>query len=252
MSATGGALESLVASVVGPRPEETFGAYLLARDEPGAELARAVERAVFLESFGNTPEMLASEYAPYEDSTVFACIIDHRRMLPVGMMRIVVPSPAGLKSLNDIESIWGQEINDVVERTAIPMDLDRTWDVATLAVMPDYRAKATGGLISMGLYQTLNLAALRCGMEWLIAVFDVPVFRLLSEVLCMSFAGFTGIHARPYLGSPASLPAWCNIAAADLRISETDPHLHAILFSGTGLETALRPVDVTRASQLVA
>ena len=61
---------------------EPFGAYLFRGDEPGAELGRHVERAVFLEAFGNTPELLAEEYGPYEASSVFICVVDQLPQAP--------------------------------------------------------------------------------------------------------------------------------------------------------------------------
>jgi len=63
-------------------PTEPFGVYLLAPEDPRAELGRHVERAVFLETFGNIGQLLASEYATYEAASVFFVVIDHRRRLP--------------------------------------------------------------------------------------------------------------------------------------------------------------------------
>ncbi len=63
----------------------------------------------------------------------------------------------------------------------------------------------------MGLYQTLTLAALHCGIDWFIAILDMPVFRILRWKLRMIFAGYEGIGPLPYLGSAASLPAWCDV-----------------------------------------
>ena len=85
-----------------------FGVYVLRSDEPAAELARHVEREVFLEFFGNTPELLAAEYGPYESASVFICVIDHVLRQPAGVMRIIVPSACGAKSLHDLEARWGQ------------------------------------------------------------------------------------------------------------------------------------------------
>ncbi len=245
-------MRSLARRVTAPEAPEPFGAYLFGADEPGAQLGRALERAVFLEAFGNTRELLAAEYGPYELSSVFLCVIDHRRGLPAGVMRVLLPSPLGSKSLNDIGSVWGETPAGLIERTGLGIEPERTWDIATLAIAPDYRGKAAQGLVAMGLYQTLTLAARRLGIEWFVAILDMPVFRMLRWKLRMIFAGFDGLAPRSYLGSSASIPAWCSVVEAERRLAEQDPDLHAILVLGEGLEPALRRVDLARVDSLVA
>src|SRR5580700_11513343 len=119
-----------------------LGVYLFRATDPAAELARHVERVVFMETFGNTPELLAKEYAPYEDASIFLCVVDHLRRVPAGTMRIVLPSVVGFKTLDDAEPVWGEPVAAMAARTDIDIDLARTWDIATLAVDPAYRGKA--------------------------------------------------------------------------------------------------------------
>lgn len=242
----------LTRQVIAPGADEPFGAYLFCGDDPGAALGRHVERTVFLEASGTTPEMEAEAYDPYEPSSAFICVIDQLRGIPVGAMRLVLPSSVGFKSLNDIESVWGQSAEALMGRTGLKVDLDKTWDIATLAVIPDYRGKATRGLVLMGLYQTLTLAARDCGIEWFVAILDMPVFRMIRWKLCLIFAGYEGVCPMPYLGSAASIPAWCDVVEAERRLAETDQDLHAILVKGIGLEPAMRRADLTRADRLVA
>jgi len=244
-------LRRLTQQLIPSGAAEPFGAYLFRSNEAGADLGRHVERTVFLEAFGNTPELLAEEYEPYESASVFICVIDHMRRLPAGVMRIVLPSPAGFKSLKDIEPVWGEPADALIARTGIALPAESTWDIATLAVSPDYRGKATTGLVSMGLYQTLGMVAPRCGIDWLVAILDAVVYRILRK-LQMPFAGFKGTAPLPYLGSAASLPVWCNIAEMKERLARTDPDLHAAYFEGAGLEPAIRPVDLGCAESLVA
>jgi hypothetical protein len=245
-------LRRLVWEVTDPGAAEPFGAYIFGAGEPGADLGRRLEQSVFLESFGNTPEMLDEEFSQYEASTLFICIVDHMRKLPAGMMRVVRPSTAGLKSLNDIELVWGEKAETVIERTGIALDPARTFDVATMAVAADYRRKAAAGLITMGLYQSLATAAREYGAYWLVAIFDMPVFRLIRWKLRMVFASYHGVSAQPYLGSPASIPAWCDLREAEQRLAVADPYICDVLFRGVGLEPALRRLDVTRSPCLTA
>ena len=236
-------LKELAQQVIGLAPAEPFGVYLFRAHEPGADLARHVEQSVFLEAFGAHSDHWGHEYGRYEASSLFICVVDHLRWLPVGAMRVVLPSPAGFKSLDDLERFWGERAEVILERTGMTFDLTKTWDVATLAVDPEYRGRATHGLVAMGLYQTLTLAARSSGIDWLVAIFDMPTFRMLRWKMHMVFAGYAGVGPVPYLGSPACIPAWCDLCAAERVLAASDRDLHAILFEGTGLESGLRPAD---------
>lgn len=238
-------LRALTGQVAAPGAAEPFGAYIFGTDEPGSELGRRLERDVFLESFGNTPEMLAEEYEQYEASSLFIVVIDHLRHVPAGVIRVVRPSSAGFKSLNDLEPVWGETAETMMERTNLTFTQDKMWDVATLAVPPDYRAKATQGLVAMGLYQTLTMSARASGIELLVTILDMPVFRMLRWKLHMIFAGYQGVGPKSYLGSLASMPSWCDLLYSDRHLAEVDPDLHGILYKGVGLEPALRLADIS-------
>ena len=73
----------------GPTPSEPFGLYCFVGSDPAAELARYIERTVFLDVFGNSEELLAKEYELYESSSLFLCVMDHLRRKPAGMVRIL-------------------------------------------------------------------------------------------------------------------------------------------------------------------
>jgi hypothetical protein len=226
------------------RPSEPFGVYAFAADAPESELARHVEREVFYEFFNNTPELLDAEYGPYEASTLFVCALDHRRRLPAGAIRLVLPSPAGLKSLGDVEPVWGQRIDDVLVRTSLPLEADRAWDVATLAVDSEYRGRATDGLVSLGLYQGVAQLALRSHVSWVVTILDLVVLDLLQRAMADPFQRFAGLEPMPYLDSPASLPVYCDLDAYFARLETADPSMYEILFEGRGLEAAVRPLDL--------
>jgi len=245
-------LRRLARDVTATGTTAPLGVYLFRASDPASELARHVERVVFLETFGNTPELLAKEYAPYEEASIFLCVVDHLRQVPAGTMRVLLPSPLGFKTLDDTVPVWGETIETMAARTGIDIDLTRTWDIATLAVAPEYRGKATMGLVSMGLYQALALATPRCSIEWLLAILDVPVFRMIRWKLRMPMAGFSGVTARPYLGSPASMPVWCSVSDTERRLAVSDPELHDLYFKGVGMEPGIRPLDLHSTVGLVA
>jgi hypothetical protein len=222
---------------------QPFGLHVLASTDPAAELGRTVERAVFGEFFGNTPELLAEEYHAYEASSVFLCVIDHRRMVPAGVSRVIVPSAAGFKSVHDIARVWHEKPEDAIERTGAPIDLDRCHDVATLATTAEYRGAGSEGLVSLALYQAIVMTAQAADRPWLVAVMDVAVIDLLSERIGSPFERFPGIEPRSYLDSPASLPVYVDLGAYETRIAEADETIHSILCRGAGLEAAVWTPD---------
>jgi hypothetical protein len=247
--------QALVDAVVGTRagaPAEPMGLYLFAASDPGGSLGTEVEEAVFFETFGNTPELLAKEYEPYASSSVLLVVVDHLRRMPAGVLRILVPSAAGFKTFNDVGPLWGVDVDEMLAHTGIALDRSATWDVATLAVGPQYRGKAATGLVTLALFQGLTMLGWRFGIEWFVALLDMPVYRLIRWKLHMTFAGFAGVPALPYLGSPASLPVWCRIPDGKARLAERDCDLHDLLFHGIGMEAAVRPLDLASALERVA
>src|SRR6266536_1479353 len=154
-------------------PVEPFGCYVLSSDEPAAELGRCVERTVFHETFGDTRDLLDREYEPYESASVFFVVVDHRRRVPAGMMRIIVPSPAGVKSVDDLARVWDAPVSEVLARVERTWDLGRLWDFATLAVAPEYRGEAALGLVTQALVQALTMVGRRWGARRFVAILDL-------------------------------------------------------------------------------
>ncbi len=215
-----------------------FRSVVLATDDPHAELGRHVERTVFQEAFGNTPGLLADEYGPYEASSIFICVLDQRRQLPAGMMRVILPSDAGSKSLDDIERVWGRPLAQTLSDTGLTLPADGVWDLATLAVLPEYR-RSGRGMVSLAVYQTLCTVALRCGIDWFVAVLDVAVLRLLQRQLRLPFSRYAGVEPLDYLGSAASVPAWCDFWPWSERLRLADPEYYETVCQGQGLEAAV-------------
>jgi len=219
------------------RSDTPFGVYVLDAHDPSSALARQVEQDVFLEFFGNTVEMLDVEYAPYEDASTFLCVIDHQRRTPAGMIRIIRPTPAGFKTLRDLDSIWDIPTPDLVGPTGIGIDPSSLWDLATLAVAAEYRSAASSGLVSMALYQGLNMLGHAHGIRWAVAVMDMVVLDLINSAWQRPFTGIPNAAPRRYLDSPASRPVFCDVVDYRMRLAFLDPPTHAILFEGRGIES---------------
>ena len=230
-------IDQLLASE--PRDATAFGLYVIDGAAPAAELARAVERAVFLEYFGNTPEMLRAEYDAYEASSTFLTVIDHRRRCVAGMIRVIRPSAAGFKSLDDIEAVWRAPVDELVREGGPGHSAPDAIDIATLAVSPEYRGDATSGLISLALYQAVTQLAGANGMRWLIAVLDLIVLDLIQSQTCRPFTAYAGLDPLSYLDSPSSLPVFSDLHEYAARLETLDRSMFEILFEGSGLEAAV-------------
>jgi hypothetical protein len=233
---------TLVERVMRPNATEPFGLYAFNASEPGAELGRRVERAVFFDAFGDTADELADEYDPYEPASYFFVVIDHRRRIAAGAMRVIMPTDAGQKSLDDLLRVWGRSADGVISGTAT-FPTGTAWDLATLAVHPQYRGAATSGLVSLSLIQALNMTAPPSGVSAYVTVLDSVVLRFLQWQLNKPFQAFAGIDARPYLGSPLSQAVFCDVTEWRDRLAIANPALHELLFEGTGQEAAVAPLD---------
>jgi hypothetical protein len=139
--------------------ESRLGCYKFESSSKEANLGRYVESTVFYETFGNDPILMDQEYGPYEHSSDFYVVVDHEEKMPVGVMRIIKNSGAGLKSLNDIKDT-PLEFTDEDVCAAYGIDKDRCIDIATLAIVPEYRGPKAEGIPSLLMYRTLFLNVL--------------------------------------------------------------------------------------------
>ena len=223
-------------AVPAPGTAAPLGVYLFRSADPAAELARHVERVVFMETFGNTPELLAKEYAPY-DGRQRLLVRDRPSpsSSPPGPCGSCFPRAAGFKTLDDAAPVWGEPVGAMAARTEIDIDLARTWDIATLAVAPEYRGKATMGLVSMGLYQALAMAT--TPVRHRLAPRHPRRPRVPHDPVEAAHAHgglHQGVVARPYLGSPASMPVWCNVGDTERRLARVGPRPARSLLQGRG------------------
>jgi hypothetical protein len=217
------------------RAQTPFGTYVLRGDDPLSSVPRFIEGRVLDEAFGNDAAVMEAEYGAYEDASLFVCVVDHRRSLPVGAARIILPSPAGFKSLDDIERIYGELASDVLTRTGLVLNDGETWDIATLTVDQSYR----DGLISLALYQGICTLAAEAAIRWFVAIVDVKVLRMMQYRIARPFERYAGIEPKPYLDSPASLAVWCTLSEWRERMRTKDTVLEATVFGGIGLEDAV-------------
>ena len=229
-----------------------YGLYVVGPDDPIAMHGRLLERAVFFEAFGNTPELLAEEYGRYESSSVWAVVVDHITCQPAGCIRFVCDGAGDLKSLTDIgREPWSEDVADVLERNGLAdLDLSTTLDVATLAVAPEYRGRGKSSIISLALYQAVCRLSVAASMTHFIAILDHRVFQLVQRRTGSPFVLYDGVEPKRYLDSPLSIPCIADVEEYETRLRADKPDTAAMLFDGDGFESVIASPDWAIAGDL--
>lgn len=242
-----------------PLPDEMrFGCYLIPSASRFSDLARVVECTVFEEFFGNTPEVMREAYAPYEEHSAFFLAVDREARRAAGALRVITHSQNGLKSLNDLA---GAPLHIPVARAVAEhgIDLERCWDIGTLAVLKPYRGAATDHMVSTLLYGLFFAEARRRRVQHLVTILDSHAHAQLTGLMGVPFSPIA--HSAPfsYLGSENSracygfVPDGVPVMEAYLRGLEPEmyrvlrPYLGRLLYC-EGLPQLVEVVGVERTS----
>lgn len=183
-------------------PKSSLACFSLDGNNPYANLGRFVESTVFLQTFGNTPQMMETEYGPYEAASDIFVVVDLELALPIGALRVIKNSSGGLKTLNDLERT-PLGLNQAEVCNQLDIDPERCVDVGTLAVLPEFRARGGNVLPSLLLYRSLYAKYLSDpNYDNVVTMIDRRAERNLYR---LSFP-FRPIDERyfSYLDSPAS------------------------------------------------
>ncbi len=171
-------------------------------------IARSIEKQVFVEEFGNDESVMAQEYGDYEDSSRFWVIFDLEQKTPVGALRVIENSPYGLKTLNDLQEILTLAPNDVASHHS--MVLDKVWDVGTVAVVPEFRGIEYEFLPSLTLYRSLYDRGVELGIDHFISIIDEKEEGNL-RLLGMPFRPIMDSESFYYLGSEHSTALYSRV-----------------------------------------
>lgn len=175
----------------------------LVEDDTMKNVARAVERTVFERSFGNDATQMQEIYGPYEETSMFFLSIDTVEQRPVGALRAVSRSDAGLMTFNTLPREATQlEPEQIIEHYQME-SLDNVWDIGTVAVLPDYRRDGKG--VSVQLYRAMYLAAMREGIEHLTSIIDERPLETMTKYLGIPFEKMIGTQPFSYEGSAKSV-----------------------------------------------
>ncbi|WP_409329092.1 hypothetical protein [Trujillonella humicola] len=216
---------------------------LVAHTPAERDAARRVEAQVFLQAFGNTPEVMEAEYGPYEGRSRFVAVIDDADGAALGTARLILPDETGrLKSLADMAGEpWHLDAPGALAARGLAGR--ETWDVATLAVDPRYRAGSAGAEVSLALCHGIWRYARDCGAEGMVTILDDGVLQLV-QAMGLPWFPMAGATSRPYLGSPASTPCDFVVATAGDHVREVQPALAPALVEGRFRSITLDPAEL--------
>ena len=186
---------------------------LVAHSPAERDAAREVEARVFLQAFGNTPEVMEQEYGPYRGRSRFVTVIDDASDTALGAARLILPDDAGpVKTLVDVAGEpWHLSVPDSLRAAGLA---DRpVWDVASLAVDRRYRSGAAGAEVTLALCHGIFRYSRISGAQGLVTILDDRVLRLL-RVMGMPWAPMAGASPSLVTVTLRSCVSDCPLAVA--------------------------------------
>lgn len=208
-----------------------IGHRLVAYQVPGSNIfsgiGRRLESNVFGEFFGDTPELLAREYGPYDAASTFLVVVDTERERAAGAIRVIEPSPKSLKTLVDM-GMMGLPVGSRLWRNGIA-DLSRVADIGSLAVRKSYRSGRHE--VSSMLYGLLYRYLLARYTHF-VAILAPHAHEQLSGLLGVPLQAMS--EPFTYLRVPGHVAVTCELSAVESavnrRVASFDPvHRTALL-----------------------
>ena len=212
-----------------PEPAGRYVALVLGPHEPLANVARAVERQVFEQTFGNDAAQMAEEYGPYEENSLFLLVLDRHRGAPAGAGRAIEGTGPGTKTVDDAPGLIGQTSEQIA--AAHGLHGEKVWDFATLAVLPQYRGLRTSLTVSSLLYRAFLVQGEREGVQHMTAMLDRGAYRNM-KLLGTPFEPLAGSGPFPYLGSPENRAVYARFPLVAGAIGEQAARLRRLARPG--------------------
>jgi hypothetical protein len=197
--------------------------------------------------YGDTAEEIEEAYGPWSESTVWLAVrATSGRVL--GACRLITPGQLPQRTLAEASappwSLAGR-------RLALELGIDeaRAWDVATINVRRELGS--AGADVAAALYHGVFVAPDVNGGEWLLAMLDLRVRRLLASV-GLFFHPLPGARPERYMGSPALQPVYAHLHRLVGQQERQRPDEYARITLGRGLgDIAVPEVDTFRLSRPV-
>lgn len=231
------------------RQGRQYGLHVIDGQDESSDIGRFVEWTVLDEFFKNNLKRIQEEYARYDSSSTFLVVVDYEKNEPMGVLRIIRPSPEGLKSMNDLvstESPWYRQGDSLDSRFAeIGDDPQHTVDIATMTVMPDYRTDHAEAGTSAVLYSSCVRWSLENNFNRWVTIVDKKIYDMMQS-WGEPFTAFNETDWEEYLDSPKSLPVHTELYSGLEKIKRFDEvtsqetgnevDIHGLYTQGRGLE----------------
>ncbi|SOD74545.1 hypothetical protein SAMN05892883_3731 [Jatrophihabitans sp. GAS493] len=202
------------------------------------DAARACEADVFLETYGNTAEEWEEEYGAYESSSIFIALAEQGGDV-LGAARLLLPSSAGFKSLDDTSRPpWNVDGYRAAEAAGV--DLSRTFDFATIGVRRGLEGAAR--FASAAMFHAISKVALANDLPNAVMIMDEHARALVTAIGGTTHV-LPGTHTAPYLGSPASTPLWSNVPQMLDNQRRLYPDAYRLITLGIGLDGISLPAQ---------
>jgi hypothetical protein len=218
---------------------------LVAHTPAERDAARRIESAVFLQAFGNTPEVMEEEYGAYEGRSRFIVVLDEESGSAVGAARFIVDDPAAVpvKTLVDVAGEpW--HVDPAAALVAAAPAGGPVWDVASLAVDRRFRSGASGAEVTLALCHGIHEYSRRSGVEGWVTVLDDRVLRL-QRMMGIAWLAMPGAASQAYLGSGASTPCTLFIPSIEPHMRSVRPDVAPAIMDGVLTSIALDPDDLS-------
>ena len=121
------------------------------------------------------------------------------------MLRVIIPSDAGLKSYDDAATYFAMNKDRASKQPGMD-DLEKVWDVGTIAVLPEMRNKS--GPVSILLERAMYVSAMDNEVQAIVSIIHKKALRKMKSrwlgvgIPFKRLAGTWGSHE--YLGSKKS------------------------------------------------
>ena len=199
----GGEAQRMADELLATAGERRFSVHLAGPDDAAALLSLQVCADVFLEAFGNTPELLRAEYEALLPTMTHLVVLDRVTRTAVSSLILQEAPAEELKTVVDLAGEpWSMPTDDALAALGLSRGDRTAVDQLLLAVHPSYRKV---GLAQLLMYAGWVLSVQR-GIHLWTAILDEPLRRGMNQLTDGALIPIGGAATRPYLGSAASTP----------------------------------------------
>ncbi len=153
---------------------------------------------MFCHTLDYTPELVHSEYGPYDDVSVWIVLTNAHEGAVVGAIRAMVGKRGDLKLAADMRHWWDIDLTESLAAHGIDPTIGIV-ECATISVLPDWR-RADSHWPLRALCAAFGQLVLDVGGQWCVQLQDVSGPRLLGRQLGLPFEVINDLKPVDFLG----------------------------------------------------